>query len=91
MYDVIDKKYRVENIALTGADSSNYVLSTNVLEGLDGRINQRPILYLPQSKLTTEQIFLKQNTTVSLKMITATLEGYSLMILRFLTQRMIIQ
>ena len=36
MCGVIDKKFRVENIALTGADASNYRLSTNVLEE-DGR------------------------------------------------------
>ena len=59
MYDVVDKKYRVENIALTGADASNYRLSTNVLEGLDGRINQRPILYMPSEKTYDGTDFLK--------------------------------
>jgi hypothetical protein len=59
MYDVIDKKFRVENIALTGADASNYRLSTNVLEGTDGRINQRPILYIPAIKTYDGTDFLK--------------------------------
>jgi hypothetical protein len=78
MYDVIDKKYRVENIALTGADASNYRLSTNVLEGTDGRINQRPILYIPATKLTTGQIFLKQNINEILIMIIVSQEVFSL-------------
>ena len=49
-YNVSDKDYRIENVILSGADSSNYSLSSNVIIGNDGRINQRPIHYLPAEK-----------------------------------------
>jgi len=49
-YNVTDKDYRIENVILSGAQSSNYSLSSNVIDGTDGRINQRPIHYLPAEK-----------------------------------------
>ena len=49
-YNVTDKDYRIENVILSGAESSNYSLSSNVIDGTDGRINQRPIHYLPAAK-----------------------------------------
>ena len=49
-YNVTDKDYRIENVILGGAESSNYSLSSNVIDGTDGRINQRPIHYLPAAK-----------------------------------------
>ena len=49
-YNVSDKDYRIENVILSGAESSNYSLSSNVIIGNDGRINQRPIHYLPAEK-----------------------------------------
>ena len=84
MYDVVDKKYRVENIALEGADSSNYVLSTNVLEGLDGRINQRPILYLHSQNLRWNR-FLKTKYYRESQNDYRYSGGVLIMILRFLT------
>ena len=49
-YNIIDKPYRIENVILGGTDSSNYILSSNIIDGTDGRINQRPIHYLPAKK-----------------------------------------
>ena len=49
-YDVTDKNYRIENVIVSGSDSSNYLLSSNAIDGTDGRINQRPIHYLPAKK-----------------------------------------
>ena len=49
-YNVTDKNYRIENVIVSGLDSSNYLLSSNAIDGTDGRINQRPIHYLPAKK-----------------------------------------
>ena len=49
-YNVIDKNYRIENVILSGTEKSNYVLFSNTIDGTDGRINQRPIHYLPAQK-----------------------------------------
>ncbi|MDG1139035.1 MAG: YDG domain-containing protein, partial [Opitutales bacterium] len=49
-YNVTDKNYRIENVILSGSDSSNYLLSSNAIDGTDGRINQRQILYIPAKK-----------------------------------------
>ena len=49
-YNVTDKNYRIENVILSGSDSLNYLLSSNAIVGTDGRINQRPIHYLPAKK-----------------------------------------
>ena len=49
-YNVTDKNYRIENVIVSGSDSSNYLLSSNAIDGTDGRVNQRPIHYLPAKK-----------------------------------------
>ena len=52
---VVDKAFKVENISITDGgsnnDDANYVLSANILTGTDGRINQKPITYLPAQKV----------------------------------------
>ena len=52
---VVDKAFKVENISITDGgtnnDDANYVLSANILTETDGRINQKPITYLPAQKV----------------------------------------
>ena len=49
-YNVSDKDYRIENVILSGAESSNYSLSSNVIIGNDGRINQDQFIICPPKK-----------------------------------------
>ena len=48
--DVSDKDYRIENVILSGADSSNYSLSSNVIIGNDGELIKDQFIICPPKK-----------------------------------------
>ena len=50
-FTITDKAYSIENVVLSGADASNYLLTSNLITGTDGRITQRPIHYLPTQEI----------------------------------------
>ena len=57
-FTITDKAYSIENVVLSGADASNYLLTSNLITGTDGRITQRPYTtYLPKKSTTVIQIW----------------------------------